>query len=69
MAKLWAKHSNPALHVHRLVGECLQASVEMEKILDENKQYYALPGVHFRYLSVQMNIATYIEFEFAADLL
>ena len=47
MAKLWEKYYNSALSVHRLVLTCLQAGAAMEKSLDANKHYYALPGNHF----------------------
>ena len=37
-------YHNPNLHVHRLVLVMLQASVNMEKTLDDNKHDYALSG-------------------------
>ena len=42
--QLWTKHSNPALHIHRLISACLRASVAMEAILTTHKGRYAFEG-------------------------
>ena len=47
IAKLWEQHHNPKLRIHRLIMDTLQASINMEAILDANKECYALPGVCF----------------------
>ena len=47
LEKVWEKHYNPDLAVHRLILKMLKASCEMERILDNNKRDYALKGVFF----------------------
>ena len=44
MVKVWERHHNPGKAVHVLILKCLKASVAMEKILNENKDAYALRG-------------------------
>ena len=45
--KLWKKHYNPKLAIHRTVLACLSASVKMENVLNEYPDMYALPGKCF----------------------
>ena len=45
--RVWQQKMNPAIEVHRQVELCLRLSVEMEDILDEHRDEYALPGILF----------------------
>ena len=56
LEKVWEKHYNPDLAVHRLILKMLKASCEMERILDNNKRDYALKGVFFPDVPIQSHI-------------
>ena len=43
MEKIWERHMNPRLGIHRTILECLQSSCAMERILDEDPLAYAMP--------------------------
>ena len=45
--RLWQQYYNPDDEIHKKIELCLRLGCDMERILDENREEFALPGLVF----------------------